>query len=146
MSFFTELKRRNVIRVALAYSVIGWVLAQVAEFAFETFGAPDWVLKSVVVLLLLGLPVAIVFAWAFEMTPEGIKREKEVDRTASITPQTGKKLDRVIIAVLVVALAWFAWDKFGEPDGTCCHCCRGLRIGQVRGGPAVRRDEQRTGR
>jgi len=114
MSFFGELKRRNVIRVAIAYAVIGWVLAQIAEFAFENFGAPDWVLKSVVVVLLLGLPIAIVFAWAFEMTPEGVKREKEVDRSESITPQTGKKLDRVIIAVLVVALAWFAWDKFGS--------------------------------
>ena len=105
MSLFNELKRRNVIRVAIAYSVIGWVLAQVAEFAFENFGAPDWVLKSVVVILLLGLPIAIVFAWAFEMTPEGIKREKQVDRSESITPQTGKKLDRVIIVVLAVALA-----------------------------------------
>ena len=121
MSLFQELKRRNVIRVAIAYSVIGWVLAQVAEFAFENFGAPDWVLKSVVVILLLGLPIAIVFAWAFEMTPDGIKREKEVDRSQSITTQTGRKLDRVIIAVLVVALAWFAWDKFGgstEPAPT----------------------------
>jgi TolB-like protein len=115
MSLFQELKRRNVIRVAAAYSVIGWVLAQVAEFAFENFGAPDWVLKSVIVILLLGLPIAVVFAWAFEMTPEGLKREKEVDRSQSIAPQTGKKLDRVIIAVLVVALAWFAWDKFGSP-------------------------------
>jgi TolB-like protein len=115
MSFIAELKRRNVIRVAIAYAVISWVLAQVAEFAFENFGAPDWVLKSVVVILLLGLPIAIIFAWAFEMTPEGIKREKEVDRTTSITPQTGKKLDRVIIVVLAVALAWFAWDKFGGP-------------------------------
>jgi len=114
MSFFAELKRRNVIRVAIAYGVIAWVLAQIAEFAFENFGAPDWVLKSVVVILLLGLPIAIIFAWAFEMTPEGVKREKDVDRSASITPQTGKKLDRVIIAVLVVALAWFAWDKFGN--------------------------------
>jgi TolB-like protein len=121
MSFFAELKRRNVIRVAIAYTVISWVLAQIAEFAFENFGAPDWVLKSVVVILLLGLPIAIIFAWAFEMTPEGIKREKEVDRNQSITPQTGKKLDRVIIAVLVVALAWFAWDKFSgsmEPAST----------------------------
>jgi len=121
MSLIQELKRRNVIRVAIAYSVIGWVLAQVAEFAFENFGAPDWVLKSVIVILLLGLPIAIVFAWAFEMTPEGIKREKEVDRSKSITPQTGKKLDRVIIAILAVALVWFAWDKFGglaEPTPT----------------------------
>ncbi len=114
MSFFAELKRRNVIRVAVAYVVVAWVVAQVGEFAFENFGAPDWVLKSVIVLLLLGLPLAIIFAWAFELTPEGIKREKEVDRNRSITAQTGRKLDRTIIVVLAIALAWFAWDKFGN--------------------------------
>jgi TolB-like protein len=112
MSLFTELKRRNVIRVAVAYAIVAWVVAQVAEFAFENFGAPDWVLKSVVVMLLLGLPLAVFFAWAFELTPEGIRREKEVDRSQSIVSETGRKLDRIIIAVLVVALAWFAWDKF----------------------------------
>ena len=112
MSLFAELKRRNVIRVAIAYAIVAWVIAQVAEFAFENFGAPDWVLKSVVVLLLLGLPLAVFFAWAFELTPDGIKREKEVDRSRSIVTQTGRKLDRMIIAVLVIALAWFGWDKF----------------------------------
>jgi TolB-like protein len=112
MSLFAELKRRNVIRVAIAYAIVAWVTAQVAEFAFENFGAPDWVLKSVVVVLLLGLPLAVFFAWAFELTPEGIKREKEVDRSQSIVAQTGRKLDRMIIGVLVIALAWFAWDKF----------------------------------
>jgi hypothetical protein len=81
MSLFAELKRRNVVRVGLAYVVIGWFLAQIAEFAFENFGAPDWVLKTVVVLLLLGLPIALFFAWAFEMTPEGVKLEKDVDRS-----------------------------------------------------------------
>lgn len=69
MSFFAELKRRNVIRVGVAYTIVGWILAQIAEFAFENFGAPDWVLKSVVVILLMGLPVALIFAWAFEKTP-----------------------------------------------------------------------------
>ena len=112
MSLYSELKRRNVIRVGVAYIIIAWVLAQVAEFAFENFGAPDWVLKSVVVILLLGLPLAIFFAWAFEMTPEGIKREVEVDRSKSIVSTTGRKLDRMIIGVLLVALAWFAFDKF----------------------------------
>ena len=112
MSLFAELKRRNVIRVAVAYAIVAWVIAQVAEFAFENFGAPDWVLKSVVVLLLLGLPLAIFFAWAFELTPEGIKREKEVDRSQSIVADTGRKLDYMIIGVLVIALCWFAWDKF----------------------------------
>lgn len=112
MPLFTELKRRNVIRVGIAYAVVAWVIAQVAEFAFENFGAPDWVLKSVVVMLLLGLPLALFFAWAFELTPDGIKREREVDRSQSIVAQTGRKLDRAIIVVLVVALGWFAWDKF----------------------------------
>jgi len=118
MSFIGELKRRNVVRVGLAYALIGWVLAQIAEFAFENFGAPDWVLKSFVVLLLLGLPLALFFAWAFEITPEGIKREKDVDRSQSITPQTGRKLDFLIIGVLAIALAYFAFDKFAGDQPT----------------------------
>ncbi|NQV87376.1 MAG: hypothetical protein HQ492_09910 [Woeseiaceae bacterium] len=118
MSLFAELKRRNVVRVGLAYAVIGWVIAQIAEFAFENFGAPDWVLKTIVVILLLGLPLVLLFAWAFEMTPDGLKREKDVDRSQSITSQTGHKLDRTIIAVLLVALAWFAWDKFAAVTNT----------------------------
>ena len=81
MGIFAELKRRNVVRVGAAYVVIAWLLAQVAEFAFENFGAPEWVLKTFVVVLLLGLPLALFFAWAFELTPEGLKLEKEVDRT-----------------------------------------------------------------
>ncbi|MDH5502124.1 MAG: adenylyl cyclase, partial [Gammaproteobacteria bacterium] len=111
MSLIAELKRRNVVRVGVAYIVIGWVLAQIAEFAFENFGAPDWVLKTVVVILLLGLPLALFFAWAFEMTPEGVKREKDVDRSQSITHSTARKLDFLIIAALVVALGYFVWER-----------------------------------
>ena len=65
MSFFSELQRRNVVRVGLAYTVIAWVVAQVTELAFDSFGAPDWTIKSVIVLLLLGLPVALIFAWVY---------------------------------------------------------------------------------
>ena len=105
------------VRVGIAYVVIGWVLAQLAEFAFENFGAPDWALKSFVVVLLLGLPLALFFAWAFEMTPEGIKREKEVDRSQSITRRTGRKLDFIIIGVLVVAIGALLVERFiGEPE------------------------------
>ena len=111
MTFFAELKRRNVIRVGIAYAVIGWCLAQVAEFAFENFGAPEWVLKTFVVVLLLGLPIALFFAWAFELTPEGVKREKDVDRSRSITHSTGRKLDFVIIGTLVIALAYLVWER-----------------------------------
>ncbi len=117
MSLFAELKRRNVVRVGAAYALMGWVIAQIAEFAFENFGAPDWALKSVVVVLLLGLPLVLFFAWAFELTPEGVKREKDVDRSQSITSRTGQKLDRAIITILVLALCWFAWDKFYTTPG-----------------------------
>ena len=111
MSLFAELKRRNVVRVGVAYAVISWVIAQIAEFAFENFGAPDWVLKTVVVLLLLGLPLALFFAWAYEITPEGVKREKDVDRSKSITHVTGRKLDFAIIGALGVALIYFIWER-----------------------------------
>ncbi|MDH4071804.1 MAG: hypothetical protein OEV41_01720 [Gammaproteobacteria bacterium] len=120
MSLIAELKRRNVIRVGIAYAVIGWVLAQVAGFAAETFGAPEWVMKMFVVFLLLGLPLALFFAWAFELTPEGLKRERDVDRSQSITRQTGRKLDRVIIivlgaAVLTLLVKEFYFDRAKNP-------------------------------
>ena len=114
MSLLAELKRRNVIRVAIAYVVIAWVQAQVATLAFDNFGAPDWVSKSVLFILILGLPLAIFFAWAFEMTPEGLKKESEVDRSQSITGQTGRKLDFIIIGVLVIAVGFLAVDRFGQ--------------------------------
>ncbi len=112
MTFLAELKRRNVFRVGIAYVVIGWLLAQVAEFTFENFGAPEWALKTFVGFLLLGLPLALFFAWAFELTPEGLKLEKHVDRSQSITTSTGRKLDFIIIGVLVVAVAFLLVDKF----------------------------------
>ncbi|MEJ2297251.1 MAG: hypothetical protein P8X94_01845 [Woeseiaceae bacterium] len=112
MSFFQELQRRNVVRVGAAYALVAWVVAQVAEFAFESFGAPGWAIKSLVVLLLLGLPLVLVFAWVYEMTPEGLKLEKDVDRTTSITPTTGRRIDKVIIAALVIALGFFVADKY----------------------------------
>jgi TolB-like protein/Tfp pilus assembly protein PilF len=112
LSFLKELKRRNVFRVGAAYIIIAWLVAQVLQLIFESFGTPDWVIKTVLVLLAAGLPFSLFFAWAFEMTPEGIKREHEVDRSQSITPHTGKKLDRVIIGVLALSLTYFAYDKF----------------------------------
>jgi TolB-like protein/Tfp pilus assembly protein PilF len=111
MSLFSELKRRNVFRVAIAYTVIAWLLAQVADLAFDNFGTPEWVSKTVLFLLLLGFPLAIFFAWAFELTPEGLKKEKDVDREASITSHTGRKLDYSIIVLLVIALGYFVWES-----------------------------------
>lgn len=111
MSFFDELKRRNVFRVGIAYIFVAWILAQIADLMLDNFAAPDWVIKSFLGFLAIGFPLALFFAWAFEMTPDGVKRESDVDRSQSITPQTGRKLDRTIIIVMAVALAYFTYDK-----------------------------------
>ena len=112
MSFFQELKRRNVFKVAIAYVVVAWLVAQVLQLVFESFTTPDWVMKTVLVLMAVGLLFALFFAWAFELTPEGLKREREVDRSQSIAPQTGKKLNHTIFFVMALAIAYFAYDKF----------------------------------
>jgi len=112
LSFVSELKRRNVFRVGIAYAVISWLLLQVTDVVVPILELPEWVAKLVLLLLLLGLPLVLFFAWAYELTPEGLKRDNEVDPSRSITRQTGRKLDRTIIVVLVVALAWFAWDRY----------------------------------
>jgi len=112
MSFFAELKRRNVFRVGLAYAVAAWLLIQVTDIVFPRIGLPDSAVTLVIALLGIGFIPALVFAWAFELTPEGIKREGDVDRAESITHRTGKKLDRVIIAALGLVVAWFLFDEF----------------------------------
>lgn len=116
MSFIEELKRRNVIRVAIAYGAIAWLLLQVADVVLPTFGSPEWVMQAFTFLLILGLPVALVLAWAFELTPEGVKREEDVDRSASISGLTGRKLDFVIIAVLVLAVSVLVLDRYTGPS------------------------------
>jgi TolB-like protein len=115
MSFFEELKRRNVVRVGVVYLIASWLLAQVADLLLENFQAPDWVIQAILIVLLVGFPIALIFAWAFEMTPEGIKKEKDVDRSQSITSVTGRKLDRTIIAVLIIGLAYFVWESRFSP-------------------------------
>jgi TolB-like protein len=109
---FEELKRRNVFKVGTAYVVLAWLLAQAIDVFLEPFGAPEWVIKTILLLLMAGLPLALFFAWAFELTPEGIKKEKDVDRSQSITHETGQKLNLAIIFILVLALGYFAVDKF----------------------------------
>ncbi|HEY5775422.1 MAG TPA: hypothetical protein VIS57_04990, partial [Xanthomonadales bacterium] len=118
MSFINELKRRNVFKVGVAYVIIAWLLAQVADLMLENFGAPDWVMKSFLGFLIIGFPLAIFFAWAFELTPEGVKRESQVDRSQSIAAQTGQKLNYSIMVIMALALAWFAWDRFGNAPET----------------------------
>ena len=112
MSFFEELKRRNVVRVGIAYVVLAWVLAQVADLVLDAFEAPSWVMQVVLILIALGLPVALLLAWAYELTPDGVKREADVERGDSITKQTGRRLDRLTIGVLGVAVALLLVDRF----------------------------------
>ena len=115
MSFIAELQRRNVIRVAITYVVAAWVLTQVMEIATDAFGAPDWVLKIFIVIVALGFIPALIFSWVYELTPEGIKRESEVQRDESITGQTAKRLNIAVIALLVAVVALYALDKFRAP-------------------------------
>lgn len=112
MQFYEELKRRNVIRVGIAYLVAAWLIIQVTETLFPVYGLSDDAIRLVVTVLAIGLAPTLVLAWIYERTSEGIKRQKDVDRTQSITTDTGRKLDRAIIVVLVLALGYFAFDKF----------------------------------
>jgi len=116
MNFFEELKRRNVIRVGIAYVVGAWLLIQGADLIFDLVGADDWLLRALAGVMALGFIPAVIFAWAFEMTPEGIKKEKDVDRTQSITTHTAKKLDIATMVLLVAAIALLALDRFLPND------------------------------
>ncbi len=112
----SELRRRNVFRVAVAYVVVGWVVTEVASTVLPILEAPQWLLKVILLLIVLGFPIALVIAWAFELTPDGIKRETDIDRSESISKRTGARLDRSIIVVLLIAITWFAIDKFFTGD------------------------------
>ena len=119
MSFFNELKRRNVIKVAAAYIIVGWLIMQAGDTLAPALHLPESVNSLLAFFLILGFPLAMFFAWAFEVTPEGIKKEKDVDRSKSITQVTGQKLNNVIIGILVLALGYFAIDKFVlQPQST----------------------------
>ena len=119
MSFFAELKRRNVFRAGAAYVLLGWVVVQVTETVAPALNLPDWTLAFVTWIGIIGFPFALFFAWAFELTPDGIKRETDVDSAESIKKDTGRKLDIALIALLTIAIGLIAWDRFsGAPDGT----------------------------
>src|SRR6266702_1306589 len=110
-NFFVELKRRNVYKVAIAYAIVAWLLLQAASILFPTFEAPPWTMKVFVAVVALGFPIALVLAWAFELTPEGIKRAEDVDLSKSITRKTGRKLDFFIIAVLLFVIAILLFQR-----------------------------------
>jgi TolB-like protein/Tfp pilus assembly protein PilF len=112
-NFFAELKRRNVYKVAVAYAIVAWLLIQAASILFPTFEAPAWVMKVFITAIIAGFPVALILAWAFELTPEGIKRESEVAPNESITRKTGRKLAGITVALAVIAAGLFALQFSG---------------------------------
>jgi len=112
LSLFNELKRRNVFRIAAAYVVASWLLIQVAETIFPLFGFGDTPARLVVIILSIGFIPSLIFSWVFEITPEGLKKDVDIDHEEAINQTTGKKLDRVILVVLALALGYFAFDKF----------------------------------
>ncbi len=116
-SFYEELKRRGVIRVALAYVSAAWVLLQVADVLFPALGAPDWTLRVIAIASLIGFPIAIALAWAYKVTADGVQREDAAD-TGEALPSLGRFLNVAIITLLTIAVSWFAVDKFTARDNS----------------------------
>jgi TolB-like protein/tetratricopeptide (TPR) repeat protein len=114
-TFFAELRRRNLFRVAGIYAVVGWLLAQITSLAANSFGAPDWVMKMIIVVLAIGFPIALLLAWAFEMTPEGVKRTEAVEKGKSVSAKTGRVMDYVILAGLILVAALVIWQGTRSP-------------------------------
>jgi TolB-like protein len=117
MSLFQELKRRNVIRIAILYVVSSWALLQLTDVLSSLLNVPEFAGSIVIMLLLLGFFSALIFAWVYEMTPEGLKREVDVDRSQSITPETGKKINVVIVVLLVIAISGLIADRLIPESG-----------------------------
>ncbi len=111
-SLFAELRRRNVFKAAAAYLALGWVITQVTSTVAPALHLPDWIVPVVVWIGVIGFPFVIMFSWIYELTPEGLKRESEVDRSASITHITSRRLDYIGISLLVLAIGLFAFDRF----------------------------------
>ena len=111
MKFVDELKQRNVIRVAIAYAIVAWVLLQAVGFILDIILAPEWVLQVFVLAAVIGLPIEMIFSWVFEITPEGIKLESAIDHNLPLAHGTGRKLDRTIIIFLVLAVVLLLVDR-----------------------------------
>jgi TolB-like protein/Flp pilus assembly protein TadD len=118
MTFFSELKRRNVYKVAVAYAVVAWLLLQAASIFFPAFDAPPWVMKIFIIVIIFGFPVALIVSWAFELTPEGIKLESEIEPNKSIARRTGRKIVALTIALAVVAAGLFVYQLVRSKSDT----------------------------
>jgi len=115
MSLFNELKRRNVFRVGAAYVVVGWLVTEIGTTLLQTFGAPGWVAKAIILVFGLGFIPVVVFSWVYELTPEGIKKETHVDRDSSITSKTGRKLDLITIVAVIAGIGFLSFSRVIVP-------------------------------
>lgn len=115
MSVLNELKRRNVFRVAAAYVVVGWLLIEIATTLLSTFGAPGWVAQALIVVVALGFVPAVVFSWVYELTPEGLRKESEIVPGASVTRETGRKLDLITIAAVILGVGFVGLSRYFQP-------------------------------
>ena len=111
MSFYEELKRRNVVKAAVLYVVASWLILQIADVLFDAMELPSTWVRLVLAILILGFPLALIFSWVFEITPEELQREKDVDRSQSITSDTGRKVNVLIIVMLALAIAVVVMDQ-----------------------------------
>ena len=112
-AFFSELKRRSVFRVGAAYAVVSWLILQVVDVALPRLGLPDWTITLILVLLLIGFPIALVLAWAFDLTPEGVKKTARPESGETPVLQSGHKLNYIIAVALVAALGFIAYQNLG---------------------------------
>src|ERR1700737_3629532 len=131
-NFFAELRRRNVYKVVVAYAVVAWLLIQAASIFFPAFDAPPWVMKIFIIVISFGFPVALIFSWAFEITPEGIKLESEIEPNKSIARRTGRKIVVLTVARAVVAAGLFVYQLV-RPVGTSLRDVRQIEEGHPRG-------------
>jgi TolB-like protein/tetratricopeptide (TPR) repeat protein len=112
LSLFSELKRRNVLRAATAYAAVAWLVIQIAETTFPAFGLGETTVRIIIILAAAGFIPTLIFAWAFELTPEGFKRDSEVDRASPVSQRMTKRLDRLVMLTLALAVGYFTFDKF----------------------------------
>ncbi len=136
MSLFAELKRRNVIRIAGLYLVGAWLLVQVAETVLPLFGIPDWVLRALIVLLALGFVPALVFSWIFELTPDGLRRDSELDRNRSSVDHTARKLNLTVIVLLLAVGAMVLFKPAASPPPPAASAPGQQAIAQAQPGAA----------
>lgn len=139
MNLFRELKRRNVLRVGLAYLVGAWLIAQVVQLAAESFGAPDWIMKMLIVVLILGFPAIIFFSWAYELTPDGLKRESELALSESVSLETSRRLDYLTITLVALVVVFVIWSRQAPVSGVGEPSAAGETLAQAEA-PAVTTD------